>query len=105
MKKTKLKDFIRAVVDEDINIPNNSLIFLDPQVAIEMLTNKRTELLNILKMTNPDSVQELATKTKRKKQAVNRDLKLLESHNLITMKKNGRKVKPSLNKRYMVIAL
>ncbi len=101
----KLNELNRAIVEERIDIPDNAIVFLDPALAVEMLTRRRVELLSMLKQHHPKTVQELAILSKRKKQAVSRDLQFLEKHNIIALEKQGREVRPKLEKKVMVVAL
>lgn len=102
-KKSKaLGELIDGIVKGTINIPNNSIVFLDSKTLIEVFTNKRAELLDYIKKYHPQSVQKLANITRRKKQAVTRDLKILEKNNLITLEKKGRTATPKIEKTFVV---
>jgi len=98
---------IEKLVDDMVNdrIPNNVTIYLDLAVISEVFTKKRMELIKKIETANPQSIQELADKLNRKKQAVHRDLKLLEGHNLIELIKDGKIVIPILSKEMIYIPL
>ena len=84
------------------NIPNNSLIFLDYRDILEIFTKKRLELVDAITKNKPESLQQLAKLTKRKKQAINRDLRILEKHEVIKLEKKGKTVIPRLNKKIIL---
>ncbi|MBU1198686.1 MAG: ArsR family transcriptional regulator [Nanoarchaeota archaeon] len=105
--KKKAQDtmkLIEGVVDGTIDIPNNAII-IDPDVLIQIFTKKRIELIKYINKYKPKSVQELANLTHRKKQAVDRDLKMLEGLGLLTMNKNGRKATPSTEEKFIIMGL
>ena len=113
MKKTKkqlekeaknLNKLIDGVVDGTIDIPDNAII-IDPDVLIQIFTKRRIELIQFINKYKPKSVQELADLTKRKKQAVDRDLKMLEGLGLLTKEKNGRTTTPVLENKFVVMGL
>jgi predicted transcriptional regulator len=104
-KSKQLKYLIRGVVEGTIDIPNNSLVFLDAKTLIEVFTKRRAELLDYIQQYHPQSVQKLASIAKRKKQAVNRDLRMLESHKLVTLERKGRTATPRINHTYIIYDL
>jgi predicted transcriptional regulator len=69
---------------------------------IEVFTKKRLEMINKIK---PKSIQELATILQRKKQAVDRDIKILERFDIIELKKEGRNVIPIIKRKILVLPL
>jgi len=103
-KSKEIKVLIKGVVDETIDIPNNSII-LDPDILIEIFTKKRLELIRFINLYSPDSIQKLANLTHRKKQAVDRDLKILERHELVKLKKSGKTIIPKIEKKFLVLGL
>ena len=111
MKKAKLKriaketiDLVNDIVSGEVDIPNNALV-LEKDSMIEIFTKKRLELIELIKEVKPKSIQELALITKRKKQAVDRDLKLLERHEIIGLRKNGRCAIPFIRRKILVMPL
>lgn len=97
MKKNKqmgiiLDDMIKG------NIPERATIYLDQGALIEVFTKKRLELIESIETIRPTSIQQLVIKLKRKKQAVYRDLKLLEGHHIIKLHKQGKNVIPEVIK-------
>lgn len=97
-------DIIDGIVNDTIDIPNNALI-LDVDDLIDIFTKKRMELVEFINKYKPNSVQELANLTHRKKQAVDRDLKILEQHEILTMERKGRKVVPKVEKKILIMGL
>jgi predicted transcriptional regulator len=100
-----LKKLINAVVNEGIDLPDNALVFLDTETALQIFTKKRLELVRLINAKKPCSAQELVKLTKRKKQAVNRDLKILEQHEIIRLEKKGRTVKPKIYRQAILFPL
>ena len=103
-KAQEVKDLISGIVNETIHIPDNAIIG-DADVLIEIFTKKRIELIRYINQFNPDSVQKLANLTHRKKQAVDRDLKILERSEILTMDKIGRKVIPKIERKVLIMEL
>ena len=103
-KSKETKDLIKGVVDGTIDIPDNSMI-IDPDTLVEIFTKKRLELIRFINQYPPKSMQELANLTKRKKQAVDRDLKILERHELIKLQKSGRNIIPKVEKKFLLLGL
>ncbi len=103
-KAQEVKDMIDGIVNETVHIPDNAVI-LDTSILVEIFTKKRMELVRFINQFKPQSVQELAVMTKRKKQAVDRDLKILERHDLLVLEKDGRKVVPKVERKFLVIGL
>lgn len=104
-KAANLNEIIKGVIDETIDIPNNSIIFLNPANVTKVFTKKRLELLALIDRSNPKSVNELASLAKRTKQAVDRDLKYMEGLNLVELNKNGRIKTPKLKREVIVFPL
>lgn len=107
MNKTKLKEQLaaldREIINETIDIPDNALITLSDATTI--FTKKRLELIETIKSRHPQSVQELAKMTKRVKQAVTRDLKILERFEIIRLEKKGRNAIPLVEREIVVLSL
>ncbi|GEM_PF-4300276 len=107
MNKKKLKEWLtildNEILNETINIPHNALIALPESTSI--FTKKRLELIETIKKHHPQSVQELAKMTKRVKQAVTRDLKILERFEIIRLEKKGRNTIPLVEREIVVLSL
>jgi predicted transcriptional regulator len=110
-KSTKLKrsaaelqKLIDDIVREKIDIPDNSVI-VDSDVLLQLVTRKRLELLYFIDKHNPKSLQELADLTGRKKQAINRDLRILEQRELLTLEKKGRTKTPKVARKYLLVGI
>ena len=103
-KAEQTKKLIKSIVDGTINLPNNAIIF-DPETLKELFTKRRLELVQYINTYKPQSIQELADLTKRKKQAVYRDLKALEIHELVSLKKVGKNVIPRIERKMAIIDL
>ena len=101
----EMYDFAMAVVEGKVNIPDHALVIHDIKTAAKLITKKQSELLKLLKGFNPATEKELAQHVKRRKQAVTRDLKKLEGLGIVRLERNGRSVKPHLEKKLIVVAI
>jgi len=109
-KKLKLKaeginNLIEDIVNEKIDLPNKALICLDIETTLSIFTKKRLELIDCINNYNPKSVQQLADLTKRMKQAVDRDLKILEKYEVVELIKEGRNVIPVVKREVILFNL
>lgn len=103
-KAKGLSELIRCVVNDKIEIPNNALI-IDADILIDVFTKKRLELIRSIANEKPSSITRLAEITGRKKQAVDRDLRLLERSEIISFTKHGKQIEPKVNRRLLVLSL
>ena len=107
MNKKKLKEWLRVIdkgiLNETIDISDNAIITLPESTSI--FTKKRLELIEAIKSFRPQSVQELAKITKRAKQAVTRDLKILERFEIVRLEKKGRTSLPIVEREVVVLAI
>ncbi|MEK6545770.1 MAG: hypothetical protein AABZ28_04495 [Nitrospinota bacterium] len=73
--------------------PEKGLYFESIEGFRKALTTKRLELLHIIKEKQPESLQELSRLTKRDMKSIVTDIKILESLDLIDMRrrKEGRR--------------
>src|SRR3989338_9229160 len=107
MNKTKLKELLRTldegIVNETSDLPDNAILALPESTTI--FTKKRLELIEAIKVHHPQSVQELAKITKRPKQAITRDLKILERFEIVKLEKKGRTSLPTVEREVIVLAI
>jgi len=107
MNKTKLKELLRTldegIVNETSDLPDNAILALPESTTI--FTKKRLELIEAIKVHHPQSVQELAKITKRAKQAITRDLKILERFEIVKLEKKGRTSLPTVEREVIVLAI
>ncbi len=107
MNKKKLKEELSAIfnniLNKTIDFPDNTLISLPSSTSL--FTKKRLELIEQIKSKNPQSVQELAKITKRAKQAVTRDLKILERFGIIRLEKKGRTAIPIVERQIVILSI
>ena len=96
---------LEGVINDTIDIPNNSIVFLSYKDLFEVLTKKRLELIDAIRDLAPNSAQALARAVHRKKQAVNRDLRYLERQEIIKLERRGRTVVPRLEKEIILLPL
>ncbi len=104
-KADSLKSLIRRVVREEVDLPDEALIFLDLHTLLQVVTEKRVELIELIAKHNPHSIQEIANMSNRQKQAVDRDIKILEKYGVIELIPEGRNRIPRLVKRIVVFNL
>ena len=100
---TEIENLVKDIIEE--KIPDNAIVFLNPSALTEVFTKKRLELINLIDKFKPASVLELASLAKRTKQAVSRDLKLLEGHRIIKFNKVGKTAVPIIMKRAIYFPL
>jgi predicted transcriptional regulator len=103
--KRNSKALLKGILDGTIDIPDNALVFLEPETMNEIITPKRLELISLIKKKRPSSVNKLASLSGRLKQAVVRDLKILEKYGLVMMERKGRYAKPVLKRKYVLFSL
>jgi len=77
---------------------------LDRESAREVLTEKRTEILDVLKTDNVESVRHLAEVLERDKSVVSQDLGILAKHDLVEYEKEGRRKVPEVKHENVVVA-
>lgn len=76
---------------------HEELSFQNIETLRKFLTEKRIELLHIIKEKNPDSLYELAQLAQRDLKSVNTDVKILSGLGLVSLKKiieERKKMKP-----------
>ena len=102
-KHPEIDALVKDIIED--NIPDNALVLLNPSALTEVFTKKRLELIKLIDKFRPASVLELASLAKRTKQAVSRDLKLLEGHRIIKFNKVGKQSVPIIMKRAIYFPL
>lgn len=100
----QLNQLIDDVVEGKIDIPDDSII-ISPRILLQIISDKKIDLIEFIKNMDPKSSQEIAIATKRKKQAVSRDLKVLEKAGILELKKEGRNIIPKMKKKYLLVAI
>lgn len=103
-KAESIKGLVDDIINERVEVPDNALI-VDFDATLNIFTKKRIELLDIINLYEPTSIQELADITKRTKQAVDRDLKMLEQFDIIELKKRGKFTIPIVKREVVVLNL
>ena len=98
--KESLKDFAVAYKKlqsgEKIK-PVEKLTFASVEAFRKFMTNRRIELLRVIKTQKPGSIKELGRLTKRDYKSINTDLDILQKVDLVSMKKVDNKVRPSVD--------
>ena len=80
-------------------------MIFDTDVLVQILTTRRLEIIRTINSFKPKSINKLAELTKRKKQAVCRDLKILERYDLVAYEKNGREISPRMKRKMALLNL
>lgn len=96
----KRGEIARALAEqglEDVHV-------LDRESAREVLTEKRTEILDALKSDESDSVRGLADTLDRDKSIVSQDLKVLAKYDLVEYEKDGRRKVPKIKHKNVIVA-
>lgn len=104
-KANSIKNLIRNIVREEVDIPNEALVFLDLHTLLQVVTEKRVEIIEVIAKHSPHSIQQIADMTDRQKQAVDRDIKILEKYGIIELIPAGRDKIPKIMKRIVVFNL
>jgi len=104
-KAQSINNLIEGVVNETIELPNDALVFLDSESVVNIFTKKRLQLIRLINEHSPKSVQELANIAQRQKQAVDRDLKLLEQYEIIELERVGRNSIPIVKRKLLMFNL
>lgn len=86
--------------------PSRVLIVNFSKTSIDkILTPARTEILRAIMQKKPETVGELVKDLRRPKEAVSRDLKILENYGLISSTKSGRQKRPKVEKDIIAMPL
>jgi predicted transcriptional regulator len=103
-KAESLKGLVEDLIHDRVDIPDNALV-VDLDATFNIFTKKRMELIEIVNRFAPNSVQELADTVNRTKQAVDRDLKLLERFDVIKLEKRGKFTIPIVKREMIILNL
>lgn len=101
-----IEGFLSEVIREPDKYPDRLAVFvLTDEELHQLFTRERLRLLRALKEKEYESVTVLSEHLGRDKAAVTRDLKLLERHGLVRLEKEGRRVRPRLDKEGVYLPL
>src|SRR3989344_7357151 len=103
-KAEEIKELVDDIINERIDVPNNALI-ADFDATLNIFTKKRIELIDLINLHNPKSIKELSELSKRTKQAVDRDLSMLEEFDVIERKKIGKFTMPIVKRDIIILKL
>ena len=82
------------------------IMFIEKQMKLfEALTMKRQELIKVVMESHPSSIRDLANKLNRDVKNVFNDVKLLNSLKIISLEREGCSVRPTVNKKIIIIRL
>ena len=96
----KRGEIARALAEQGME----DVYVLDRGSAREVLTEKRTEVLDTLKSEDVESVRHLAEVLDRDKSVVSQDLQVLAKNDLIEYEKEGRRKVPKVKHGNVVVA-
>ena len=103
-KAESIKELVNDILNEKIDLPDKALI-VDFDATLNIFTKKRIELLEMINYYQPASIQELSNIVHRKKQAVNRDLQMLNEFDVIKLEKRGKFTFPIVKREIIVLNL
>lgn len=98
-------EFQRALKDPESWDGGHAVIALPAWLIARVLTEKRAELLEILKRRRVRSVSELAQLSGRKVESVSRDLKILSNFGFVRYEPRGKCKEPIAVAKYVLIKL
>ena len=111
MKLSTLNDFF-DIIEELITdpskfdkMPDNMIFAKDYATLHKILTEKRLELIDAIKEHPKENIDSLSKILKRKREAISRDLRILQSMGIINMKTIGKNRIPFIQKQYIVVPL
>jgi len=82
-----------------------SMIVLSPKTWRKVLTPGRLKLLGLLDKQSVESISELAERAGKPLEVVSRDLKILRNFELIDLERRGKRKKPVLRARTILLQL
>lgn len=101
-------DIVESIIGEPENfdrIPDNMLFAKDYETIHQILTEKRLELIRTIKGNPNKNIDALAEILHRKREAVSRDLGILEEMGIIKLKRKGKSKIPVVQKQYIIVTL
>jgi len=111
MKISTLNDFF-DIIEEIISdpskfdkMPDNMIFAKDYATLHKILTEKRLELIDAIKEHPKENIDSLSKILKRKREAISRDLRILQSMGIVNMKTIGKNRIPFIQKQYIVVPL
>lgn len=96
----KRGEIARALAEQDIK----DVYVLDRESAREVLTEKRTEILDTLKSEEVESVRYLSKILNRDKSVVSQDLQVLAKNDLVEYEEEGRRKIPKVKHENVIVA-
>lgn len=98
-----LMDELRKIIEKK---HIEDVLFLEKQLRkFEALTEKRMQLIRTISHRNPSSIRELADMAHRDVKNVFEDLHTLDEVGIIKFVKHGRKKRPMLRRKIILISL
>lgn len=81
----------------------DDVLVLDRESAREILTDRRIELLHVLRTEEIKSIRDLADRLERDKGDVSRDVTILAKHNLVELVTKGRRKVPQVKHETVIV--
>lgn len=101
-----VKKILDAELEGEIKLPSKLVIFaLTNEEITEIMTKRRLEVLRLIKNLKPKTVKELAQKSGRLIEAVDRDLRILKKYELVKLVRHKNGVMPVIDKEAIVVPL
>jgi len=99
-------DLIKKVIKAPELFPDRALVLtLTDEEWTVLFTPRRIELIKTIRTEKPGSVSELAKLVGRKVEAVDRDLKILETHGIIELERVKNRVTPRIKKEFIILPI
>ena len=101
-------DIIESIIKEPDNFdrfPDNVIFARDFETIHKILTEKRLELIRAINVNPDKNIDALAKILHRKREAVSRDLGILEGMGIIELKRKGKSRIPFVQKHYIIVTL
>lgn len=111
MEISTVDDFfnvIEGVITDPDNfdkLPDNMIFAKDYETLHKILTEKRLELIGIIRKNPEKNIKSIAKILKRKRESISRDISILASLGIVDVKKKGRSKTLRIAKQYVVVPL
>jgi predicted transcriptional regulator len=106
MKWEAITRFFDRVFDDPDAFPDKAVIFAwTDEELTRLFTKEKLRIMRTIRESKPKTVKELAKILKREVSAVSRDLKILEDMGIVRLERKGRKVKPLIDKKVLILPL
>jgi predicted transcriptional regulator len=100
------KEMVELAIKYPEITPDKLVVISGTKENIEkILTGYRMNLIHMIKNSNPKTIGALSKMTGRPIESVSRDLRILNSYDIVKFEKHGREKKPIIEKDAIIIPL